>query len=156
MIAFRLAAGLAAAALVFGGEATAKDLPKGGLTAKEVQAWLFESGYQAELDKDGDEPFIKSAADGVNFEVHLYDCEKDRCASIQLTAGFDVKDKMSVDEANAWNSDKRYVDCFIDEEGDPWFTYDINLSPGGTRESLDDDFQVWLSFLPDMKSHIGW
>ena len=57
---------------------------------------------------------------------------------------------------NAWNSGKRFVDCFLDDEGDPWFTYDINLSPGGTREALDDNFGVWLSFLPDMKDVAGW
>ena len=56
---------------------------------------------------------------------------------------------------NGWNSEKLYIDCFVDEEGDPWFTYDVNLSPGGTRDALDDAFAVWLSFVPDMQSMIG-
>ena len=75
---------------------------------------------------------------------------------MQMVAAFNVKTKLNAEKANEWNSAKRYVDCYIDDEGDPWFTYDINVSPGGTRASLDDDFSDWLSFLPDIKEHIGW
>jgi len=126
------------------------------MTVKEVQAWLLDSGYKAEVKKNDGDDFIKSASDGVDFEVHFYDCKKDRCASVQMIAGFDVDKPMTAEQANAWNSEKRFVDCFLDDEGDPWFSYDISLSPGGTRAALDDDFSVWLSFMPDMKQHIGW
>jgi len=156
MIGYRVATGMALAALAFAAPAAAASLPSNGMSPKDVQAWLLDNGYQAELEKAGEEPYLKSAADGVSFEVHFYDCKNDRCASIQFTAGFDIDGKVTADQANDWNSDKRYIDCFVDEEGDPWFTYDVNLSPGGTREALDDDFAVWLSFLPDMKSMIGW
>ncbi|HEY9233758.1 MAG TPA: YbjN domain-containing protein [Phenylobacterium sp.] len=148
---------MAAAACVLAGSASAAGLPGGGMTARELQAWLTESGYEAELDRgeDGD-PYLKAVADGVNFEVHLYDCKGERCASMQLTAGFDVDGKIGVDRANGWNTENRYLDCYVDDEGDPWFTYDINLSPGGTREALDDNFAIWLSFVPDMKAMAGW
>ena len=155
MIGDRVAAGMALAACFLAGPAAAADLPSGGMTPREVQAWLLESGYQAELEKAGDEPYIRSAADDLNFEVHFYDCKDGRCASIQFNAGFDIDGKITVDQANGWNSEKRYIDCFVDEEGDPWFTYDVNLSPGGTRDALDDAFAVWLSFVPDMQSMIG-
>ena len=156
MKAYLLAASVAALVGLGGGAWTA-EMHKDGMTAKEVQAWLFESGYRAELatDDDGD-VYVKSASDGVNFEAHLYDCKQDRCASMQFIAGFDLDEKLELDKINAWNSGKRYVDGFIDDEGDPWFTYDANLSPGGSREALDDDFAVWLSFIPDMKELAGW
>lgn len=155
MIGVRLA-GMALAAFLFAGPAAAANLPAGGMTPKEVQAWLLESGYQAELERAGEEPYLKSAADGVSFEVHFYDCKEDRCASIQFNAGLNIDGQITAAQANDWNSEKRYVDCFVDEEGDPWFTYDVNLSPGGTRDGLDDAFAVWLSFLPDMRSMVGW
>ena len=150
-----LVAAVAACVLV-GGSAQATPLHADGMTLKEVQTWLLDSGYKAEKAKDKDDEYLKSAADGVTFEVHMYDCKKDRCASIQMIAGFDLDQKLSMEKVNDWNSGKRFVDCFIDEEGDPWFTYDINLSPGGTREALDDNFGVWLMFLPDMKEMAGW
>lgn len=146
-----------AALFCLGGGVQAAEFHKDGMTAKEVQAWLSESGYRAELAKDDEgESYVKSASDGVNFDAHLYDCKKDRCASMQFIAGFDMDTKLELAKINAWNSDKRYVDGFIDDEGDPWFTYDLNLSPGGSREALDDDFAVWLSFIPDMKELAGW
>ncbi len=156
MTGYRVAAGMTLAAFVLAGPASAASLPAGGMTPKEVQAWLLDSGYQAELDKVGDESYLKSTTDDVTFEVHFYDCKDGRCASIQFNAGFDIDGKITADQANEWNSEKRYIDCFVDEEGDPWFTYDVNLSPGGTRESLDDAFAVWLSFVPDMRSMAGW
>ncbi|WP_332764272.1 YbjN domain-containing protein [Phenylobacterium sp.] len=153
----RLIAMSLAAFVWLGGAAQAAEIAKGGMSVKEVKAWLTDGGYKAEVAKDdaGDE-YLKSAAEGVSFDVHFYDCEKARCTSIQMIAGFDMDAKLAMDKVNAWNSKKRYVDCFIDDDGDPWFTYDINLSPGATREALDDNFAVWLSFLPDMKTHIGW
>lgn len=146
-----------AALICLGGAAQAAELPKGGMSPKEVQVWLIDRGYKAEAAKNDDgEDYLKSVGEGVSFEVNFYDCKASRCTSIQFVAGFDLEEKLGADKANSWNSAKRYIDCFIDEEGDPWFTYDVNLSPGGTREALDDNFGVWLSFLPDMKQHIGW
>ncbi len=151
-----LAAVGAACVLAGAGAAQAAPLPANGMTVKEVQTWLLDSGYKAEKAKDGEDEYLRSAADGVNFEVHFYDCKKDRCASIQMIAGFDLDEKLTWEKANGWNSGKRFVNCFLDEDGDPWFSYDINLSPGGTREALDDNFGVWLMFLPDMKELAGW
>ncbi|WP_162257138.1 YbjN domain-containing protein [Phenylobacterium sp. Root700] len=155
MRALLLAASVAA--LVGLGDAQAVEFHKDGMTAKEVQSWLTDSGYKAEMAKDTDgDSYLKSASDGVSFDVHLYDCKKDRCASMQFIAGFDLDEKLELAKVNTWNEGKRYVDCFLDDEGDPWFTYDANVSPGGSREALDDDFAVWLSFVPDMKELAGW
>lgn len=151
-----LQAAVIAAIIGWAGAAGAASLHKDGMTTREIQAWLNDSGYKAELARDGEDEYVKSSAEGVSFEVHPYDCKSDRCASMQMIVGFDVDGKITTDQANAWNRSKRYIDCYIDDEGDPWFTYDVNLSPGGTREALDDDFAVWLNFLPDMKEHIGW
>lgn len=140
-----------------GGGVQAAEFHKDGMTAKELQAWLFESGYRAELAKDDEgDAYVKSASDGVNFDAHLYDCTKDRCASMQFIAGFDMAGKLEFAKMNTWNASKRYIAGHIDDEGDPWFTYDVNLSPGGSRAALDDDFAVWLSFLPAMKEMAGW
>lgn len=145
-----------AAVLVLSGGAASAQPHKDGMTVKEIQAWLLESGYKAELKKDDGEGYISSSAEGVSFEVYPNDCRQGRCASMQMVAAFNMKEKLTAQKANEWNAAKRYVDCYIDNEGDPWFTYDINVSPGGTRAALDDNFSVWLSFLPDIKQHIGW
>jgi hypothetical protein len=157
LMRFSMLAAAAAAAMCLTGEAQAADLPKDGLTVKEVQAWLDKEGFKATVKGEGGDAVLSSESpDGVKFEIHFYDCVKDRCASMAFAGGFDLKDAMTPAKANEWNEAKRYVKCFLDEEGDPWFTYDVNLSPGGTQEALDEEFALWLSFLPDIVEFIGW
>jgi opacity protein-like surface antigen len=157
LIASAAAAILALAA----GAAQARDIPAGGLTVPELAAWLQQGGYKAEVKttKAGD-PYISSAAEGVSFEIYMYDCKAGRCASLQLTAGFDLKDPGlpgGAAKINEWNMGKRYLKAYVDSTGDPWAQYDINLSPGETYEGLDDDFKnVWVSGLPEFKKFIGW
>lgn len=156
----RLKLAAATAALAWAcaaGAVAAKDLPAGGMTLQEVAAWLQDQGYKAELktDDSGDR-YIASAAEGVNFDVHAYDCTGGRCTSIQMVAGFDLDDGLSLEQANDWNRGKRYAKAYLDDERDPYIDFDINLSPGGTEAALNDNLGVWLMMLPAFRSHIGW
>lgn len=155
----RLLVGVACAGLAagWGTMAQARPIPDGGLTLKEIQAWLHDGGYKAEIatNKAG-EDYVKSAAEGANFDILPMDCKNNRCQSITFSAGFDLKNGTTAEKMNAWNSSKRYTKAYIDSDNDPWVEYDANLSPGGTYESLDDDFAVWRMFLPDFTKHIDW
>lgn len=151
-----LLAAVAAVSLGLAGMAQAREIPAGGLSTDEVGAWLRDAGYKAELKtNDSGKPYYRTSADGVGFDVDFYDCKNGRCASIQFNAGFDT-DGLSTDKINAWNAANRYIRAYVADDGDPWFCYDANLSPGGTYEALDDDFAVWIGFLPNIKEHIGW
>ncbi|MBC6982741.1 YbjN domain-containing protein [Caulobacter sp. 17J80-11] len=150
---------IATAALVAaaGGGAAAKDIPGGGLTVEEVAEWLGAQGYKADLEKVEGETHVASAADGVNFDIYMYDCkDQGRCSALQFSAGFDLTDGTDLDTVNSWNKANRYVKAHLDETKDPFFQYDVNLSPGGTYEALDDDFGVWLMQLPKIKAQIDW
>ena len=65
-----------------GAASAAPELHKDGMTVKEIQAWLLESGYKAELKKDDGEGYVSSSAEGVSFEVYPNDCNAGRCASM--------------------------------------------------------------------------
>ena len=150
----------AAAALVLAASAAgaqARDIPAGGLTVDDVAAWLQQAGYKGALSKSDDgERYVSSAAEGVNFQVYMYDCKDGpRCASMQFSVVFDLYKGLTTDKINQWNRDKRYIKAYIDSEGDPWGQYDVNLSPGRTYEGLDDDFAVWRQTLPVFKTFIG-
>jgi hypothetical protein len=126
------------------GMAAAKDLPAGGMTGQDVADWLQSQGYRAEIGTaDNGRPKVASATQGTSFYVRFYDCQGDRCASIQFTAGFDTKGAYSVDKANDWNTANRWVTSSMDKENDPWISQDIDLSPGGTYELLNDELKVW-------------
>ena len=150
-----VAAGALALAAV--APAAAAEIPAGGLTIREVAKWLQDAGYKAEL-KSGDRgsSYIRSAAEGTNFSIFLYDCKAERCASLQFYAAFDKDKPMDLKVVNAWNRDSRFLKAYLDEEGDPVIEYDASVSPGGTYEALDDDFAVWTASLGKFKTHIGW
>ena len=138
-----LIAGVAALALC-SSAASAREIPKGGLTVDQVVSWLQSAGYKAEVQKNSDgEANVYSAAEGTGFHIFLYDCKKSFCGSIQFSVGFDTKGSFNTTQLNTWNRKNRWVRAFLDDSNDPWLEYDVDLTPGGTYEILDDEFTIW-------------
>lgn len=149
---------LAAAAALAAGAAHAQEIDKDGMTGPEVVAWLQKAGYKADLTKDdGGDPLISSAADGQTFKIYFYDCsEAKRCKALQLSAGFDMKQGMTLEKANEWNRKNRYLKVYLDDDLDPYVQYDINVNAGRTMAGLDDDFGVWTGMIGDFTTFIDW
>jgi hypothetical protein len=136
----------------------AKDLPAIGMNVDDLAKWLHDAGYKAEIQtaKDGTKN-IYTAADGSNFYVDLYDCKgKPACASLQFSIGFDTKGAWNATKMNTWNSQNRWVRAWTDDKDDPWLAMDVDLTPGGTVENLDDEFTVWRDMLTSFKKYIDW
>jgi len=144
--------------LAMAGAANAADLiNRDGMTGPEVAAWLQKAGYKAALSKDSSgDPMIDSAANGTNFKVYFYDCKAERCKAIQFSAGFNLKEPLKLEKANEWNTKNRYLKVYLDDEGDPYVQYDVNLNAGRTFEGLSDDFEIWTGMLPDFTTYIDW
>lgn len=124
----------------------------------EIAAILIAEGYKARLETDNaGDPMIVSGAGGAQFEVFFYDCVAGaRCGSLQFSAGFDMNEPVSLDAVNIWNDRKRYAKMSVDEEGDPFLRYDINLEGGVARESLISSLGVWDSLLGEFVGFIGF
>ncbi|PTS81683.1 MULTISPECIES: YbjN domain-containing protein [unclassified Caulobacter] len=146
------------ASVAMAGTANAAEMiNRDGMTGPEVAAWLQKAGYKAALSKDSSgDPMIESAADGTNFKIYFYDCKDDRCKALQFSAGFDLKQPLKLEKANEWNTKNRYLKTYLDEEGDPYVQYDVNVNAGRTLEGLKDDFELWVGMLPDFTTFIGW
>ena len=128
--------------------ASAKDLPAGGMTINDLVGWLQGQGYKAEVQtaKDGTKN-IYSAAEGSNFHIYQYDCKNGRCGSLQFSVGFDTKGCFGPGPMNDWNRDNRWARAYVDKVNDPWLEYDVDLTPGGTFEMLNDEFTIWRDTL---------
>jgi hypothetical protein len=152
---------LTAAASIVGfvsNPSVAKDLPGGGMTAKEIASWLVDAGYKGEIqtNKDGSTS-VASATDGGNFYIDMNDCNDGvRCAAIEFYAGFKTKGAWNAAKMNDWNRDRRWVRAHVDDNNDPWLQMDVDLSPGGTQEGLDDQFALWRDRLSKFKTYINW
>jgi hypothetical protein len=130
--------------VLISGAAGAKNLPAGGMTIAEIAKWLQGEGYKAEVRSDKSEKYLESSADGQNFQIYQYDCDKaKRCGSFQFQIGYDTKGSFSPDKVNDWNKENRWVRVYADKVNDPWVELDVDLTPGGTFELLDDEFGVW-------------
>lgn len=155
-----IALATATALLIVGGAgaAQAQEIHKGGMTGPEVAAWLQKGGYKAELTKDSsDDPLINSAADGQTFKIYFYDCdEAKRCKALQFSAGFDLKTPLKLEKANEWNRNNRYLKVYLDDDGDPYVQYDVNVNAGRTMAGLDDDFGVWTGMIGKFTTFIDW
>ena len=99
-----------------------------------VAAAIRDMGYRAEMKTDSKgKPKISSSTEGVNFSIYFYGCDDKNlgCDSIQLQAGFDVREPRSQDIITDWNSRKRYAKASLTKEGDPIIRLDINLDKDG-------------------------
>ncbi len=148
-----IVAGAAALALsFFSMPAVARDIPNGGLTLEQIAGWLQAAGYKAEIRTEPDgKRNIYSGAEGGGFHVSQYDCKGNICGSLQFWVGFDTKGAFTADRINNWNRDNRWVRAYVDKVNDPWLEMDVDLTPGGTYENLDDEFAIWRDALRRFK-----
>ena len=142
---------------LFSDMALAKDLPAGGMTLEDVQSWLQDEGYKAQFYplKDGGRA-IASSSDGHTWKIYMYDCNKDgRCGSLQFSMGLDTSGAFNAEKVNDWNRDNRWARAYIDSVNDPWVEYDVDLTPGGTYELLNDEFTTWRNSVKHFHEFLG-
>jgi hypothetical protein len=123
-------------------------IPDGGLTMEEIAAWLQGGGYSAKFvtAQDGKRHILSNTL-GVPFDIFTPGCASGRCASLTIVIAFSTKGKFDVSQLNQWNSDVPWVKAYYDTVNDPCLDMDISLSPGGTYESLNDQFATWNTVL---------
>jgi Putative bacterial sensory transduction regulator len=137
------------------GTAKARDIPTGGFTSDDVVAWLQGQGYKAQIKNQNGKKSVVSAADGVEFQIDLYDCKGDRCGSMQFTTAWATHGHFDTTKMNDWNRNERWARGFFDSSNDPWLQYDVDLTPGGTYELLNDQFAIWNKLLSSFIKRYG-
>lgn len=94
-----------------------------------VVAALEMAGYQPKLSKDGiEDPMIEVKISDYSSRIYFYGCDKDThqgCDTLMLSTGFDRKKPWTHDNATAMMKDWRFASVYLDDEGDPYVTYDI-------------------------------
>ncbi len=136
--------------------AAARDLPADGMTIPEVVSWLQSKGFEPAVvtGQDG-KGHVEAIVDNVKLGVYMFDCKDERCGSFQFSVGFSTHGKFDVSRMNEWNRDNRWCRGYYDSTNDPWIEYDIDLTPGGTYELLDDEFATYRSSLDRFVKHYG-
>jgi len=153
-------AAAAAVAIGMAAPAAARDLPAGGLTRQEVIDWLVSRGHPARIkyDEIGKDYAVTANVDGVNWDIWFYNCstpKAGRCQSIQYAAGWTERAGMDATKINGWNRDHRYVRGYITSSNGVFGEYDVEVSPGGSWEQLNDSLDIWLIRLKEFQTYIG-
>jgi Putative bacterial sensory transduction regulator len=139
------ASGFALALALISGAAAARDLPAEGFTLDDVVAWLQSVGYKTQkaTSADGSAHVMTATSSGIKFGVYMFDCKGERCGSFQFSAGFATHGSFNTARMNDWNRDNRWARGYFDKINDPWVEMDVDLTPGGTYELLNDELETW-------------
>lgn len=110
----------------------------------------------ATLSKDSQgDPIIKGKTKGVNWSLLFYGCEKNAaCTSVQFYYGFEASPKPNMARVNQWNEGKRFARAYIDKDGDPNITYDVELKNGVSLANFDASVSRWVDLMSDFKSFV--
>jgi len=97
--------------------------------AEGMARTLSEAGYSVttETDSYGD-PLLIADFNGYEGQVIFYGCDEgthDGCDSVQFTVGLDRRDPMPLAMVNDLLANERFISISLDEEGDPWVTWDV-------------------------------
>jgi hypothetical protein len=149
---------VAATALVLGFAsipvAQARDIPSTGVTIEDVQAWLRDAGNEAQITNDGaGHTIVSSKLGGTKFGVYMFDCNNAKqCGSIQFASGWPTNGRIQANKVNEWNRTKRWSRAYLDESGGIWLECDVDLTPGGSYELLNDMFATWKKSVEGFKT----
>lgn len=121
---------------------------------------LQDYGLSARLETDDEgDPIIRSKSSGANTNIYFYGCDDNGqdCRSIAFSAGFELDQPFTADQANSWNSDKRFSKSYAMEDGSAQIEMDVNLMGGGiTAENFADVVDWWDYSVGEYKTFIGW
>jgi hypothetical protein len=130
----------------------ARSIPDDGVSLEDVTAWLKGQGQDATIKDDGGgHKIVSSTLNGVKFGVYMFDCKGERCGSIQFAAGWPTNGKIPASRVNEWNRTKRWARGYLDTSNGIWLEFDVDLTPGGTYELLDDNFATWKKTVDGFK-----
>lgn len=103
-----------------------------------VVAALAMDGYETELttDDSGD-PKITIELVGMLTHVYFFGCEDNaNCDSLMFMTGFDRETPWTIEDATGVNKEVRFASTWLDEEGDPWISWDVVTGEEGIPASV--------------------
>ena len=121
---------------------------------------MQDYGLSARLETDDEgDPVIQGKSSGAPTSVYFYGCDDNgqSCRSIAFTAWFEIDEPFTADQANSWNSDKRFSKAYTVDDGSAQLEMDVNLMGGGvTAENFADIIDWWDYSVGEFTSFINW
>ncbi|MDE2596015.1 MAG: YbjN domain-containing protein [Sphingomonadales bacterium] len=145
------------AAMAAPGQAFADGCPSSYVCAAKpdsVVASLQAQGYRAMLGKSDStgNPKIESAANGYNYSVLFYGCEKgENCTSLGFMITFEKDPTNTAQLANEWNKANRFSQMALNDDGTLSLSYDISTVGGLSQPNFADVVDWWQVILGNVR-----
>ncbi|MFN3988972.1 MAG: YbjN domain-containing protein [Erythrobacter sp.] len=101
---------------------------------------LMNAGYDAELTRDSTgDPMIRVTTEGYPINLIFFGCSpetNDGCDSLQFVTGLDRPDAWSAEAALKITREYRFIAVQLDNEGDPFFTWDVVTGRSGIPSAV--------------------
>jgi hypothetical protein len=128
-----------------------------GITGPELAKILQDAGYRAKLETGADgDPVVRTGMAGLDVVVLFYDCEAQRCSSLQLSTGLDLPRGTTLDVINRFNHDYRYVRAFLDEEDDPFLRLDFEVTHTEHAAYVASQVDTFEQLLAEFRKAVGF
>ena len=117
---------------------------------------IARSYGSATLKKDSinNNPFITVRIDGTQYDIVFRGCSNGKdCDDILFVAAWRGV-KVTMDDINAWNRDKKFGRAFLNINGDPMLGMPVNLDYGVTQRNLVVTFNWWTKVLAGFKKEV--
>ncbi len=105
-----------------------------------VVSALEMAGYRAELTTDNiGDPKVVTRLSGREVQLFFYGCDSeshDGCDQLQFMVGFDAEQPLDAARVERFMHDRRFASMSLDEEGDPWLSWDIVTGTEGIPTSV--------------------
>lgn len=138
--------------------------PLAFVTLENLRAVIQDSGYRAEIVTDGTISFLRSASNGLDFDLRPGNVLANasgtvgegpqRFADFVFVVLFAVQGAFPVDVLNRWNQTHRFARLFLDKTNPEKeflaMTLDVSVAGGVTRVYLRHQLAIWDSLVQQL------
>lgn len=110
---------------------------------------MQKAGFAVKQTKDeGGDPAIASEAEGFQFDVFFYGCEKNRnCDSLRFQVVFQAGPENTAALANKLNTSQRFIQASVRKDGTLALVHDVGTIGGLNQRNFADVLDWWKSEL---------
>lgn len=123
-----------------------------------IAGLLRAEGFKAEIVTQPSGAIeIKSETAEAKFWLYFQACtpEYTGCEVVTFSSGFDFETAQLPDIIGDWNAD-RFSKAYLDEDGDPFVEFSVNLKAGVSRENFADTLHWFTTEMTAFIEQIGW
>lgn len=128
------------------------------ITAAVISRELQAMGYLSNVDTDDSgDPRVNTKIEGYDWSIYFYDCaagaaRDDRpCTSYQFYSGYTMKQPVSPDVINKWNTEQRYAKAYtyVQRNGSHSARIEIDVRSAGTGADPGQTFRIYFNTMKD-------